>query len=171
MRKHSRPLRLWHSLARKATDKTMLLILSIDFVIIGVLVFIALTKGVEATLPFATFVIVLMPVESVIPLPGLFGITTQRVTIVTLAGLWFLLGRNAEGPGRAALPLRNLLIASVIWMVVSSFNSIDPSAAPKYLLSEILDMYLLYYLVTKMVSSRATVHKLLWAIVTAMVVC
>src|SRR2546422_10953800 len=88
----------------------MALIYLIDFAAIALLVAVAFYKGVEQALPFLAFFMVLIPNESKIPLPGLFDLTTQRLVLVTVTALYFLLGeRNAQAgrPARTSLKYRS----------------------------------------------------------------
>src|SRR2546422_11334044 len=80
----------------------MPLIYLLDFAAIGLLVGVAFYKGVEQALPFLAFFMVLIPNESKIPLPGLFDLTTQRLVLVTVTVLYFLLGERNAQAGRTA---------------------------------------------------------------------
>jgi hypothetical protein len=62
----------------------MTLVLIIDVLAIGLLFATTLTKGFERTLPVAAFLMMLFPMESQIPLPGLFDLTTQRLIVIAL---------------------------------------------------------------------------------------
>jgi hypothetical protein len=148
----------------------MTLILTIDTVILLVFLWIALTRSLEAALPFVTFVLVLMPDQAHISLPGMFDLTTQRIVILTLAVLYLVLRRR--GSTRAmATPLGWLILAQLVWAVISTANSIVPVLSLKKLLSQSLEYYLLYFIFTRTVTQVRTVHRILHAMVAAIFVC
>jgi hypothetical protein len=150
----------------------MILIIAIDFIVVGVLVAIALTKGVEQALPFFAFVVILVPLESTIFLPGLFQLNTQRVAIVTLAALYFLTGkRNVESSDKRGTPLKYLILLILAWNLISTAGSIVFTTSLSNVLSSALDFYLVYYIFTKTVSEVQTVHRILVAFVAALTVC
>jgi len=150
----------------------MPLIYLIDFAAIALLVAVAFYKGVEQALPFLAFFMVLIPNESKIPLPGLFDLTTQRLVLVTVAALYFLLGeRNAQAGRTARTSLKYLIAAHIGWSLISTANSVVFDISFKRLLSQVLEYYLLYYVLTRAVSQVRTIHKILFAIVAAISVC
>jgi hypothetical protein len=55
----------------------MILVGVIDLVVVSVLLFIALGRGLEAALHFFAFALVLLPTQSQFQIPGLFVPTTQ----------------------------------------------------------------------------------------------
>src|SRR2546425_4561982 len=104
----------------------MALIYLIDFAAIALLVAVAFYKGVEQALPFLAFFMVLIPNESKIPLPGLFDLTTQRLVLVTVAALYFLLGeRNAQTGRTPRTSLKNLIAAHIDWSLITTPNYDD----------------------------------------------
>lgn len=150
----------------------MILVLSIDVVVIGCLVAIALTKGLERTLPFAAFALVLLPIQSYVPIPGLPDVTTSRLVIITLALLYVVFGRaqsTTRSAGRPALAI--LILADLAWLALSAANSVVPLVSFKAWLSQALDFFLIYYLFYKVVSSPDTVRRILVGVVSAMAVC
>jgi len=150
----------------------MPLIYLLDFAAIALLVGVAFYKGVEQALPFLAFFMVLIPNESKIPLPGLFDLTTQRLVLVTVAALYFLLGeRNAQAGRTARTSLKYLIAAHIGWSLISTANSVVFDISFKRLLSQVLEYYLLYYVLTRAVSQVRTIHKILFAIVAAIGVC
>src|SRR5438445_3711982 len=150
----------------------MPLIYLLDFAAIGLLVGVAFYKGVEQALPFLAFLMVLIPNESKIPLPGLFDLTTQRLVLVTVTALYFLLGeRNAHAGRTARSSLKYLIAAHIVWSLISTANSVVFDISFKRLLSQVLEYYLLYYILTRAVSQVSTIHKILFAIVAAIGVC
>jgi O-antigen ligase len=149
----------------------MLLTCAIDLIVVVVLLWLASQKGVDGALPFAAFVIALVPLESEIIIPGLFDILTQRVAIVTLAVLYVFLWRGNDETKPASTPMKYLIAAAILWLGISSINSLEPGSSFKASLCEVLDLYLLYYIFVKTVSRVETVNRILMAIVAAMVVC
>jgi hypothetical protein len=85
----------------------MVLVILIDVVLLAGLVYLTVTKGLEGALPFFVFVTILVPGESAIPLPGLFGLTAQRFAVGVLILLYVVFGR--PGPveqRRVSTPLK-----------------------------------------------------------------
>lgn len=146
------------------------LILTIDVLAVGILVFVAFTRGLERALPVAAFLLLLFPNESQIPLPGLFDLTTQRLLIVVLFLLYFIPGIGPKGNERRKdLPLKSLMLLQMAWMVISAANSAVFTVSIKSVLSQMLDFFLLYYIIAKTVSRVETIHKIVSALVAAMV--
>jgi len=150
----------------------MVLNIIIDIVVVGLLVITATTKGFERVLPLSAFLLMLFPVESQIPLPGLFDLTTQRLIVIVLVALYFSMGRSQNHGGqKEKLPFRNLLICLIVWMLLSSAVSVVPDVSLKSTLSQLLDFIVPYYIYAKTVSKVETVNKILFAFVAAMFVC
>jgi hypothetical protein len=151
----------------------MALTLIIDVVVVAVLAFIALTKGVEAALPFFVFVVTLVPGESKIAIPGLFDLTTARLAIIVLLGFYFVPGKGAQPADgqKQKLPLRLILALMILWSLVSAANSIVFTASLKYVLSALLDYLLVFYLFVKLVNSTEMVHKILRGFIAGLLVC
>jgi O-Antigen ligase len=146
----------------------MLLIYLIDFVFIAGLIRIHSNKGLEGTLPFATFGLVLLPPSAIISL-GPVTISPQRVIILVLALLYAM--RPAKSKNRHALILAVLMGLNLGWNLLSAFNSVVPDASIKKALSQVADYYLLYFIYVKAISKTQTIHKILMAMVAAMAVC
>jgi hypothetical protein len=150
----------------------MVLVVIIDFVVVGVLVFLALTKGLESTLPFFAFVIISLPVESQFQVPGLLDVTTQRVAIVTLAILYMILGHSkTKIANTRGLPLKYLILVNIAWSLVATLNSVVFTISLKTVLSQVFDYFLIYYLFVQIVTNIRTVNRIIFAIVAAMFVC
>jgi O-antigen ligase len=150
----------------------MTVIVAIDLIVAFALVGIALTKGFEDVLPFATFVCILVPETSSIPLFGLFALTTQRLVVVLLIALYFVVGKRGPGPSLdKGSPLKWLMIAQVTWSLVSTANSIVPVMSVKKLLSEVVEYYVLYAIYVRSVTQVKSIYRILNAIVAAMFVC
>lgn len=149
----------------------MFLIIVIDLLVAGGLCAIAFNSGLERALPFATFMIVFLPIECRIPL-GAFELTTHRLILVILGALYFFLGRKStRGVASRVLPLKWIICAHVTWCLVSTAASIVPMMSVKKLLSVVLEYYLLYFIYWKTVSRVQTIRKILMAMVLALIVC
>ena len=147
----------------------MILILLIDLVVIGVILTTALSRGLEQALPSFTFFATLIPMqESQIELPGLFGLTGQRIALILLLVLYLTLRKKTKTP---TLPLKFIILAHIAWVSLSTLESIVFSISLKQLLAQIVEYYLLYYIFTKTISQTRTIHKILFAMVAAMFVC
>lgn len=148
------------------------LILAIDIIVVAALLGVALTKGFEQALPLFAFIVVLAPGESTIPLPGLFILTTQRVAIITLVALYCAVGgKSVKAWKQGSTPLGYLLLLILGWNLISTMNSIVFTTSLNTVLSNIFDFYLLYYIFTKTVSDVRTIHKILFAFVSALTIC
>src|SRR6185437_6716036 len=92
----------------------------------------AMRKGFGSALGLAAALLLVFPSGSRIPLPGLFDLTTQRVIVVVLVGMYLGIGRknsgeSADGP----IPMRYLLSALLLWMLLSSAQSVVPAISFK----------------------------------------
>jgi len=132
---------------------------------------IALSKGIEAALPFATFVLVFTPIQSRVSV-GFFELTTQRLVLITLVCLYFL---AEKGVGQVVenlkMPLKWLILIHIAWCVISTMNSIAPLMSVKKLLSVVFEYYALYFVYWKSISKRQTINRILLAMVIAMLAC
>src|SRR5690242_14111647 len=122
----------------------MTLVVLIDVCAVCLLISFAIRKGFESTLPLAAFLLILFPVESQIYLPGLFDLTTQRIVLITLAGLYMIYGRKRQGSRMHKVELAYSMVILIAWMVVSSANSVVPTVSLKSVLSQCLDLFLPY---------------------------
>jgi hypothetical protein len=149
----------------------MFLIFVIDFVVVGGLCAIAFSRGLERALPFAAFMMVFLPIECRIPLWA-FELTTHRLIIVVLGVLYFALERGGtRGVPNRTLPLKWIICAHVTWCLISTAASIVPMMSVKKLLSIVFEYYLLYFVFWKTVSHVKTIHRILFAMVLAIIVC
>jgi len=150
----------------------MPLIIGIDAIVVGVIVLIALTKGVERALPFCAFVLVLAPLDSKIVVAEFCDLTTQRVATITLAAVYLAFGAGkADERDKERTPLMYLILLNLGWSLISTTNSIVFMTSLKATLSAVLDIYLLYYIFVKSVSTTESVHRILRAFVAALVIC
>jgi|GEM_PF-860546 O-antigen ligase len=148
------------------------LILSIDFIVVSVLAGLTLTKGIERALPFFAFVVVLVPWQSKIALPGLFDLNTQRLALMTLIGLYILTRMSrSRALSTRRVPLKALMLLSVGWLALSTANSVVPTTSVKTVVAEAVEYYLMYIILVRTVSSKETIHRILFGIVAALMVC
>jgi O-antigen ligase len=133
---------------------------------------IALTRGLERALPFFAFVVVLVPWQSKITLPGLFDLNTQRLALITLIGLYILtrMGKGRVSPA-GRVPLKALMLLSLGWLALSTVNSVVPGTSVKTVVAEAVEYYLMYIILVRTISSKETVHRILFGIVAALTVC
>ena len=138
------------SLGTKHQIHDMTLVLIIDILVVAGLVAITLMKGVESTLPFLGFSLILLPNESKIAVPGLFDLTSSRIAIITFVVLYLALGRKEGSAGSGqGNPLKLLMLLTIGWSLISTANSIVFTTSLKTVISQICDDYLLYYLFLK----------------------
>lgn len=150
----------------------MTLILIIDVIVVGVLVGLTLTRGLERALPFFVFVVVLVPWQSKIVITGLFDLTTQRIALIILIGLYILTRmRKPRTHTAEPVPLKFLILLSIGWLFLSTINSVVPAISLKIVLSEMFSFYVLYIILLRTISSTETVHRILFGIVAALMVC
>jgi O-Antigen ligase len=150
----------------------MLLNFLINFLMVACLGWVAFRKGVEQSLPWLAFFMVLVPNEAKIPLPGLFDLTPQRLVLITVALLYWLMPPGKSSVSRKiATPLTYLIVAHILWSAISTTNSVVFSTSFKRMLSQVFEYYLLYYIITRTALQRETLHKILFAIVAAMGIC
>jgi len=150
----------------------MALIILLDLATVGWLVAVAYSKGFANTLPIAAFLLMIFPVETRIQLPGLFDLTTQRVIVLVLCGLYLALGRN-EGDAELSdpLPLRFLLFGLVAWMLVSSAESVVPATSFKSTLSQSFDFCTVYFIYVRGIRNREVFMKVLQGFVAGVFLC
>lgn len=148
----------------------MLTILIVDVVVVLTLLYLALNKGVENALPFFTFVLIVVPGTSQLTIPGLFGLTTQRLAIIVLGVLYFALGKRQKVTN-GSTTLEVLMVVSILWSLVSTADSIVFTTSLKSMFSQLLDYFLVYYLISRCVANMKSVHKVISAVIGAMIFC
>jgi O-antigen ligase len=147
----------------------MILVIILDILAVSVLIFLSLSRKLEEALPAAAFLLLLFPDGSRIVIPGMFDLTTQRILVVTLFALYLTPGIGPKREDRKRrLPLKYLMVLTIIWMLVSAANSAVPSVSFKAVLSQMLDFFLLFYIVCKTVTRTDTINRILYAMVLAM---
>jgi len=149
----------------------MALVIILDVLVVLWLIGAALKNGYEAVLPLAAGLLIVFPSASRIPLPGLFDLTTQRVIVITLAGLYLALGRHIEQGSAAPVPLRWILFTLVSWMLLSSATSVVPTISFKTSLSQYCDYCLVYFIFTRSLRTSQATVKVLGGMVGGVVVC
>lgn len=122
----------------------------------------------ENALPVFCFFLVLMPLEARLVVPGLFDLNTMRISLLTLLILYFVRGEPASSE---PLPLKSLMILHVFWAVLSTLYSLSVATSAKQLLSQVMEFYLLYFLLVRIITSVKTIHTILFAVSMAMGVC
>ena len=145
----------------------MLIVLLIQTIIVITLV-VSARKRLENALPFFCFFLTLMPLEAKLVIPGLFDLNIMRVSLLTLLVLYLV---KKEKRSRDKLPLTNLMYMHVAWALCSTIYSLSFVTSIKQLLAQLIEFYLMYYLLVRIVSSIETIHKMLFAIVMAVGVC
>ena len=149
----------------------MAIVIVIDVIVVASLMFIALTRGLERALPLFVFLTVLLPFEAQLPIPGLFMLTGQRAAIVTLVILYLVLNGGASQPGAMkTTPLKILLMIHVAWCVISTADSIVPVDSVKKMLFEVIEYYLLYFIIVSTVTQVKTIHRMMGAMVFAVLI-
>ena len=150
----------------------MTLILLLDALAVGSLCAVVLKRGFEGALPLTAFLLVLFPSESQIQLPGLFGLTTQRIIVIVLAAFYFVYARRQQDTEqKKPVRLKYLILLIIGWMLLSSINSVVPDVSIKSTLSQIFDFFIPYYIYAKTVSKVETVHEILFAFVSGTFLC
>lgn len=150
----------------------MALIIALDVGVIAWLVYVAFARGFEKVLPIAAFLLVIFPSASRIQLPGLFDLTTQRVTVLALCALYIAVGRRErDDEVREPAVLRNLLMCVVGWMLISSAESVVPSISFKSTLSQYFDFCTVYLIYARTIHNREVLNKVIAGFVAGMAGC
>jgi hypothetical protein len=145
----------------------MMLTLLLQLIVIGTLVKTG-RRRLEDALPWFCFFLVLMPLESKVVIPGLFDVNTMRVSLLTLLYLYW---RKRRRFNREPVPFKRLMFVHIAWALLSTVYSLSIATSFKQLLAQVLEFYLMYYLLIRIVSSVATIHKMLYAMMMAIAIC
>ena len=145
----------------------MILILGIQIVIVLSLV-LASRRRLEDAFPVLCFFLVLMPLESRLVVPGLFDFNTMRVSLITLLILTVVRGERTNPD---PIPLKHLMFLHIGWAVCSTLYSLSVATSAKQLISQVLEYYLLYFLLVRSITSMRTLYNMIFAISMAMGVC
>jgi hypothetical protein len=149
----------------------MLLVIIIDLILIATLFYKSSQKSVENALPAFTFFVVLLPESCQIPLPGLFGLTAQRLAVIILLFCFLIFKPKNDVPAnQSSTPLVFLICLQFAWALVSTANSVVPMMSLKKLLSVVLEYYVVYFIFFKSISSTATIKRIVIATVAAMAI-
>jgi hypothetical protein len=145
----------------------MILILLINLVVIASLI----SRGgrrLEVALPLFCFYLVLIPIESKIVIPGLFDLSTERIAMITMLTLFFM--QRPRGY-RGLAPMKHLMWLHIAWAISSTVYSISVVTSVKQLIGQVVEYYLLYFLLLRTISSVETVYKIVYSMMLAMSVC
>jgi hypothetical protein len=145
----------------------MIVILLIDLIVVVTLL-IASRRCLEAAVPLVCFYLVLLPHESRLVIPGLFDLTSERVAVLTVLVLSLIRGGQKN---RNPIPMRQLIYLHIGWAVCSTLFSISVATSAKQLIGEVVEFYLLYYVLFRNVSDVRTIFKSLYAMMMAMGLC
>ena len=150
----------------------MILIVVIISVTLVTLLGIGLVGGLEAALPFATFACIVIPIQCRISLGGAFALTAGRLILIVLMILFVIDPKRGSKPSPVkGAPLVLLMAVWVVWALVSTANSIVPTASIKKLVGEVLEYYCLYLVFVKTISSVQSIYRILYAMVSAIFFC
>jgi hypothetical protein len=145
----------------------MTAVLLIDVVVILSLV-IASRRRLEDCLPVFCFFAVLIPNESKLVISGGFDLGTTRVSLLTLLTLFFIRGRHMY---RQPLPLKRLMVLHIAWALLSTCYSLSVMTSAKQVIAQVVEYYLLYYIIVRTISDVETMYQILYAMVLAIGVC
>src|SRR3954453_15780980 len=145
----------------------MLVILAIDLLVIVGLIRAGRIR-VENALPLFSFILVIAPLESRLVIPGAFDLSTERVAMLTLLGLFLAHGRELC---KRKIPLKYLMFIHVVWAICSIPYSLSVAPSIKPLIPQVLEYYLMYYMFLRIISDVPTVYKVLYAMTMAMGLC
>jgi hypothetical protein len=145
----------------------MLLIVLIQCTIVGALLWSG-RRRVEDALPVFCFFLTLVPLEARLVIPGVFDVNTMRVSLLTLL-LLFLTKKRP--PNASRIPLKNVMVLHVTWVLCSTAYSISVATSVKQLISQVLEYYLMYFLIVRSITSVTTIRKILYAMIMAMGLC
>ena len=131
----------------------MMLIIVMQCTIVASLLWFG-RRNTEDALPAFCFFLTLMPLEARLVIPGLCDVNTMRVSLMTLLFL-FLVKKRPPNPGR--IPLKNLMLLHVCFVVCSTAYSISLATSVKQLISQVLEYYLMYFLIVRSITSEKMV--------------
>jgi hypothetical protein len=146
----------------------MLVVFLIDLVVVVTLLRTG-RRRLEDALPLFCFYLVLLPIESRFVVPGLFDLGSDRVAMVTLLMMFFL--RKKERGDRGAIAMKNLIWLHVGWAICSTAFSISVATSAKQLIGQMVEYYLLYYVLLRLISEVRTIKNMLYAITLGMGLC
>ena len=139
------------------------LICAIDVVVVFTLVSVAKRRGLERALPLFVFFLTLIPNECRI-VTGVFDLYTYRLALIALAILFFSQRRKSV---IQTFPLKTLMFVQAGWLLLSTLASIVVLTSSKQFLAQVLEYYLIYYIILKTVRDVRTISILALAMVSA----
>lgn len=151
----------------KLIINAMTIILCMQLAIVVSLV-VASRRHIENALPVFCFFLVLMPLEARIVIPGLFDFNTIRVSLLTLLVLYFYRRENSVG---GAIPLKRLMFLHIGWAICSTLYSLSVITSVKQLISQVLEYYLLYFILVSSITRVKTLYNIVFAMMIAMGLC
>lgn len=148
----------------------MPLVIVIDLIVVLALIGITASKGLERALPFFIFVAVLLPEESIIPLPGL-TLPTRRLGSALLILLFVIFPPPKSAvPGGQPVPLKVVIGLQLLCTAISAALSVVPVISLKQMLAALLEYYLLFFILTRTITTMETVHRIMKAMAYAVIV-
>jgi hypothetical protein len=145
----------------------MILILFMQCTIVAALLWFG-RRRVEDALPAFCFFLTLMPLEARLVIPGVFDVNTMRVSLLTLLVLFL---SKKRPPNTSRIPLKNLMLLHVTWVLCSTAYSISVATSIKQLISQVLEYYLMYFLIVRSITSVTTLYRILYAMMMAIGLC
>lgn len=146
----------------------MIVIIVIDFLVVLSLVLLG-RRSLENALPVFAFILVLVPYESRLVIPGLPDLTTERVAVSTMLCMFLSSRHYVKATHR--VPMKRLMFVHVAWVVMSSLLSLSIATSMKQTISQLLEYYTLYYVIIMTVYSVETVYKTIYALLIALSIC
>ena len=109
--------------------------------------------------------------EAKIGMPGLFDLTVHRVAIMTLTLLYFIWYNKEERTSHGSTtPLAILIGVHIVWIIACNITSVVPAISFKRMLSQVIEFYLLYFLLVRIISDERTIKKVIVALFIAMTI-
>lgn len=149
----------------------MILVILILITTLLVILALAFRNGLESALPFCAFMAVVSPLECSIPIPGLFDLNVHRLMLILLLILFLAKGGKSNSRHYASKSLGILIVLHIIWISISTANSVEPASSIKMMLSMVLEYYVLYYILVRTISSTKTIRKILFGMVLGVMAC
>lgn len=136
----------------------------VDIIVLVTLINVGTRRGLERALPVFAFFITLLPEECHIPLPGLFDLYTHRLALIVMTVLFC--AKNKRSAIRI-LPLKNLLIMHGGWLLLSTLTSIVVMTSAKQFIAQVLEYYVIFFIMVKTITDVETVFKIVFSMVAA----
>jgi hypothetical protein len=145
----------------------MIIILSMQCTMVTALLWFG-RRRIEDALPAFCFFLTLMPLEARLVIPGVCDVNTMRVSLLTLLVLFL---SKKRPPNTNRIPLKNLMMLHVAWILCSTAYSISVATSIKQLVAQVLEYYLMYFLIVRSITSLSTLYKILYAMMMAIGLC